>query len=278
MNIWILEGDSGLIVYYKSFSDLQVNEDLVSGLLTALNQFTITEFKQPIESIDMGGLRWIYILDKQYNILFVASDTKNINAEVLRSRLNIIKQSFIDEYIDDSWRDTWHGNRSIFYSFNDILEKFYNQWTQVENILTTAEFFDILGIFQYVLNMIRTVIEDQTVGVEKDLILKKIDNIFKTFMNQHNVKSNQELSHITYSKDSGFNLLNIDPNNCDIVAVEKQIFKLIRDIVQLIKEKIGHELALVYFDRANIFTYLFNNIVFLKELNLDIFLLKLFIT
>ena len=60
MNIWILDSNSGITLLYKPYMDLPVNEDLVSGLLTALNQLSIVEFRgQGIESIDMGGLRWV---------------------------------------------------------------------------------------------------------------------------------------------------------------------------------------------------------------------------
>ena len=44
--------------------DLALDEDLISGLLAALNQFTTYEFQQGIESIEMGGLRWSYLEDK----------------------------------------------------------------------------------------------------------------------------------------------------------------------------------------------------------------------
>ena len=38
MNIWILDAKRGVTLVYKSFLDLPVKDDLVSGLLTALNQ------------------------------------------------------------------------------------------------------------------------------------------------------------------------------------------------------------------------------------------------
>ncbi|HEY0088188.1 MAG TPA: hypothetical protein VGB37_05055, partial [Candidatus Lokiarchaeia archaeon] len=73
MNVWILDSDSGLTLLYKAYMDLSVNEDLVSGLLTALNQLTIVEFKGlGIEALDMGGLKWVYVLDKDLNLLFIA--------------------------------------------------------------------------------------------------------------------------------------------------------------------------------------------------------------
>ena len=104
--------------------DLPINEDLVSGLLTALNQFTIMEFKQGIESIDMGGLRWVYLLDKDSGLLYIAAGTKEDSAEILRARLNVIKQEFTRTYVEGdgtSWRKEWDGNVEKFYPFKKIM-------------------------------------------------------------------------------------------------------------------------------------------------------------
>jgi len=64
MNVWILDSESGITLLYKPYMDLALDEDLISGLLAALNQFTTYEFQQGIESIEMGGLRWSYLEDK----------------------------------------------------------------------------------------------------------------------------------------------------------------------------------------------------------------------
>ncbi|MCK4287145.1 MAG: hypothetical protein KAX18_13130, partial [Candidatus Lokiarchaeota archaeon] len=85
INIWVLESDSGITLVYKAYMEFPVNEDLVSGLLTALNQFTIVEFKQGIESIEMGGLRWVYIHDKETNLLFIGADSKEVKTDMLRA-------------------------------------------------------------------------------------------------------------------------------------------------------------------------------------------------
>ncbi len=66
MNVWILDSESGITLLYKPYMDLALDEDLISGLLAALNQFTTYEFQQGIESIEMGGLRWSYLEDKEY--------------------------------------------------------------------------------------------------------------------------------------------------------------------------------------------------------------------
>ncbi len=102
MNIWILDSESGITLLYKAYMDLPIDEDLISGLLAALNQFTTYELKEGIESIEMGGLRWAYLEEKDANLLFVATSEKNISSNMLRARLNIIMHSFLVIFVSNN--------------------------------------------------------------------------------------------------------------------------------------------------------------------------------
>jgi len=279
MNIWILDSESGVTLLYKAYMDFSVNEDLVSGLLTALNQFTIVEFKQPIESIDMGGLRWVYLADRERYLLFIAAATKDVKAEMLRARLNVIKESFTQTYIlpNPNWRDSWNGDITIFRPFKQIIDEYYTQWLAAENITNIAEFFDILGIFQQLFNLVQNVIELHVDGDVKEKIYQRIENLFEDFLNGPLVKDNPELGHISFDRTSGINIISINPNNCDFLVVEQQLISLLKIYVDLIKKQIGHITALKYFIDENIFDYIFNNMTLLMELNLDKFFLQLFI-
>ncbi len=279
MNIWILDSDSGVTLLYKSYMDLPVNEDLVSGLLTALNQFTIVEFKQGIESIDMGGLRWVYLLDKDSGLLYIAAGGKDVSAEILRARLNIIKQSFTRDYIGEdskSWKKNWTGNIEMFYPFKDIIDQYYTDWIQAESVSTIAEFYDILGVFQQILfdslAILNHISEDS-----RERIYNKIENMFENYRNSEYVKHNTELSKISFSREAGINIITINPNNCDMIVVEKQIVNLIRRVIETIKKEIGQYQSLKYFIDEHVFNYILNNITLLNKLNLDKFLLQLFL-
>ncbi|MFX0043925.1 MAG: hypothetical protein ACFE8L_13515 [Candidatus Hodarchaeota archaeon] len=279
MNIWIMESDSGITLLYKPYMDFSVNEDLVSGLLTALNQFTIVEFKQGIDSIEMGGLRWVYIQDKEANLLFIAADTKDVNADMLRARLDVIHNTFIAQYMNDKahWLNRWNGNVEIYRPFEKVIDEFYTQWRQAEHITTVAEFFDILGIFQQILNLIINVIESHLYEEKKENIYNRIEEMFEHYSSHDYVKNNPELSKITFNKESGINIININPTNCDMFVVEKQIINLIRRIVDIIKNEEGFYSSLKYFIDENIFDYLISNFSLLNELNLFTFLLQLFL-
>lgn len=183
MNIWILEGNSGVTLLFKSFSGFELNEYLVSGFITALNQFTIAEFKRPIESIDMGGYKWIYILDEEVNLLFVVADKKESNSELLRARLTVIKSTFINKYVTEEkiWGDKFDGNVEPYEDFKQTIEDFYNQWEQAEDLSTLAEFFDFIGVFQQLLNLINNIIEKHLFYDVKLSVWEKIETLFLTF-------------------------------------------------------------------------------------------------
>lgn len=274
-----MESDSGITLVYKPYMDFPVNEDLVSGLLTALNQFTIVEFKQGIDSIEMGGLRWVYIQDKETNLLFIGADSKEVSADVLRSRLDVIRHTFIQQYANEKnrWGSKWAGNVEIYKPFENIIDEFYTQWKQAEHITTVAEFFDMLGIFQQILNLVINVIEGHLSDKKKRRIYKKIEGMFKNYSDLEIVKKNPELSKITFERTIGFNIINIDPMNCDMYVVEKQIINLIRRIVEILKEEEGYFRSLKLFIEENIFDYLISNFNLLNDLNLFTFLLQLFL-
>lgn len=278
MNIWILDSDSGITLLYKSYMDLPINEDLVSGLLTTLNQFTIMEFKQGLESIDMGGLRWVYIMHKETNLLFIAAGPKDVNAEMLRARLNVIKQAFTQEYFaeGEQVKDKWDGNVEKYGPFKDVIDQYYTDWLAAENITNIAEFVDILGIFQQLffdlLGTLHKIPEHS-----RKIIYNKIEIMFDNYKNNEYIKQNQELSKISFSRDTGINIITINPNNCDMIVVERQIINLLRRVINSIKEEIGHSESLRLFNEENILNYILNNIDMLHNLNLDKFLLQLFL-
>ena len=111
----------------------------------------------------------------------------------------------------------------------------------------------------------------------RENILAKIEIMFENYVANEYVKNNPELSKISFSREAGINIITINPNNCDMVVLEKQIINLMRRIVTTIREEVGFEESLNYFVQEGLFDYILNNISLLNQLNLDTFLLKLFL-
>ncbi|MFW9865458.1 MAG: hypothetical protein ACFFEN_05100 [Candidatus Thorarchaeota archaeon] len=279
MIIWILESDSGVKLLYKSFMKTDADEDIVSGFLTTFNQFSMVEFKQSIDSIEMGGLRWIYTLEPKYNLLFVAASTKDMKTEIVKGRLEVIKNAFIKEF-DPVWEKkghNWDGDINIFLPFLKLIEDYYNQWEEVESLTKTADFFDILGVFQNIFIMLRNVLENKMYSKSKNEILDHIDLIYDAFKEREDFTCEPELENITFSKEEWFNIIDINLIKCEKELVIENLKFLLKQVVNTIVVIKGNNLCLKYFKEEEIFRYIFNNMVLLKDLGLDMYFLKLFL-
>ncbi|MFW9820460.1 MAG: hypothetical protein ACFFE5_12685 [Candidatus Thorarchaeota archaeon] len=279
MNIWVLDSESGTKLLYKSFLKTSADEDIVSGFLTAFYHFSMIEFQESLDSIEMGGLRWVYILEDNYNLLFVAADTKDTKTEFILARLNVIKNAFLKQF-NSIWEKrghNWDGDINIFRPFLNEIEDYHDQWEEVEGLAKTADFFDILGVFQKILIMLRYVIENKMYSKSKNTILNKVEEMYKTLTNKKDFKNTPALKNIKFTKESWFNLIDINLIKSDKDLVIKNLKILVSGIVNILKETKGKNSCFKYFSEENIYAYIFNNMKLLKDLKLDLFLLKNFL-
>jgi len=279
MILWILNSDSGIKLLYKSFLKTDADEDIVSGFLTAFHHFSMEEFHQSLESIEMGGLRWIYILEPKFKLLFVAAGIKSTKTEILMGRLNVIKESFIKEFTP-VWikkGNSWNGNMNVFLPFLKVIEDYYSQWEEVESINQVADFFDILGVFQQIFIILRSILENKMYSKSKNIVLQKIEEVCKQFREQEKFKNQPEFENITFSKENWFNIIDINLLKCEKEVITTYLKAILYETVQILKEVKGKNLCLKYFSEERIYTYIFNNLELLKDLKLDMFLLELFL-
>ncbi len=279
MNVWVMDSESGTKLLYKSFLKTDADEDIVSGFLTAFYHFSMVEFKESLDSIEMGGLRWVYILEDKFKLLFVAADTKITKTELILARLNVIRNAFIKEF-EPVWEKkghNWDGDINIFLPFLNEIEDYHSQWEEVEDLAQVADFFDILGIFQKILIMLRNIVDNKMYTKSKTSILNKIGDMFNDFLTQEYFQNTPELKNITFSKESWFNLIDINLIKSDKDLVFKNLKSLLSGIVNILKEVKGRNACFKYFSEENIYAYLFNNMRLLKDLKLDLFLLEIFL-
>ena len=279
MIIWILESDSGVKLLYKSFLKTNADEDIVSGFLTAFHHFSMVEFNQSIDSIEMGGLRWVYILEPKYNLLFVAANTKKMKTEILKTRLNVIKNAFTKEF-NQVWEKkghNWDGNINIFLPFLQLIEDYYSQWEEVETLTQVADFFDILGVFQNIFIMLGKVIENRMYANSRKEVLNLVAEKYNSFKKQEDYKKMPELSNISFSKESWFNIIDINLIKCDKEMVIRSLKYLLTQVVTVLKDVKGDNLCLKYFREEDLYGYIFNNMDLLNDLNLNKYLLELFL-
>ncbi len=279
MILWILNSDSGIKLLYKSFLKTDADEDIVSGFLTAFHHFSMEEFHQSLDSIEMGGLRWIYILEPKFKLLFVAAGIKSTKTAILMGRLNVIKEAFLKEF-EPVWikkKRSWNGNMNVYLPFLKVIEDYYGQWEEVESINQVADFFDILGVFQQIFIILRNILEKRMYNKSTNIVLQKIEKVFKQFREQEKFKNQPELENITFSKESWFNIVDISLLKSEKDIVIKFLKSILTEVVKTLKEVKGKDLCLKYFSEERVYTYIFNNMDLLKDLKLDMFLLELFL-
>ena len=279
MIIWILNSESGIKILYKSFLKTDADEDIVSGFLTAFHHFSMEEFHQSLESIEMGGLRWIYILEPKFKLLFVVADVKEVKTEILMGRLNVLKEAFLKEF-EKVWikkKHSWDGNMRVYMPFLKVIEDYYGQWEEVESLSQVADFFDILGVFQQIFILLRNILENKMYTKSKHIILDRIQKVYNNFREEEEYKSQPELENITFSKESWFNIIDINLLKCDKEVITKYLKLFLHGTVSILIKVKGKNLCLKYFHEERIYSYIYNNMGLLKDLNLDMFFLKLFL-
>jgi len=272
MFIWIIR--EGVRLVYKTFLDIPINKDLISGLLTAINTFVISEFNQPIDSIDMGGLNWVYDYDEDNFLLFVAADVKEVNSDTLKSRLQFIKQLFMGDYKALLEGGEWKGEIAIFTPFEEKIEHFYTNWQAAENLGTFADLFDIIAIFQQLLNLINNIIEKQIDNSKKHKIITELEDFTSKFRERLDIVKTGEVNKISYSSEKGFDVFGIDPSKCDLLLAKKLLMSYLANVIRILKDTIGSELSLIYFKEQKIYSYVFSNMNLLKKHNLQDYLLQ----
>ena len=279
MIIWILNSESGIKILYKSFLKTDADEDIVSGFLTAFHHFSMEEFHQSLESIEMGGLRWIYILEPKFKLLFVVADVKAVKTEILMGRLNVLKEAFLKEF-EKVWikkKHSWDGNMKVYMPFLKVIEDYYGQWEEVESLSQVADFFDILGVFQQIFILLRNILEKKMYTKSKHLILDRIQKVYNNFREEEEYKSQPELENITFSKESWFNIIDINLLKCEKEVITKYLKLFLHGTVSILIKVKGKNLCLKYFHEERIYSYIYNNMGLLKDLNLDMFFLELFL-
>ncbi|MCK5724926.1 MAG: hypothetical protein KAI84_20485, partial [Gammaproteobacteria bacterium] len=225
------------------------DEDIVSGFLTAFNHFSMEEFHQSLESIEMGGLRWIYILEPKFKLLFVVADVKEVKTEILMGRLNVLKEAFLKEF-EKVWikkKHSWDGNMKIYNPFLKVIEDYYGQWEEVESLTQVADFFDILGVFQQIFILLRNILEKKMYTKSKHIILDRIQKVYNNFREEEEYKSQPELENITFSKESWFNIIDINLLKCEKEVITKYLKLFLHGTVSILIKVKGKNLCLKYF-------------------------------
>ena len=166
---------------------------------------------------------------------------------------------------------------NIYMPFLKVIEDYYGQWEEVESLSQVADFFDILGVFQQIFILLRNILEKKMYTKSKYIILDRIEKVYNKFRKEEEYKSQPELENMTFSKETWFTIIDINLLKCEKEVITKYLKLFLRGTVSILKEVKGKNLCLKYFDEERVYSYIYNNMELLKDLNLDMFFLELFL-
>jgi len=273
-HLWIIDDTDSSSIFNRNFSyeGFIIDNELIAGLLSALNFFSELQLpsKQGIESIDMGGLTFTYLIEKDYNLLFIAADEKSTNSNTIRSRLEVIRDTFIRDFklTPQKWKEEYHGGVTDFNLFRKTTDTFINQWKQAEKIMSTAESFDLLGIFQQIFNIFINLIREKN----QSEILMKIGTLISDIKNSEDFRDEPEIIKIQFDEIMGWEIININPTRISQIILENLMFRMTGEIRKIIVESFGAN------DLNNeVFPFLLSNWNLIKKLKIDKQMLNLFL-
>ncbi len=152
-SIFIIEKLSGRSIFSRKYSKITIDENLLSGFMSALYGFAQGELKeQGIDNVDMAGVRWVYVEGK--GLLFISASEKTDDPLMLKDQLQQIANMFFETFIikEDFSEIEWEGNMTMWEPFIPILDELKVDWEKAKNIMEAAKLMDLLEVYQAVID------------------------------------------------------------------------------------------------------------------------------
>jgi hypothetical protein len=260
-HLWLIASESSATIYYRSYTQERIDPDLVSGLLSAFNNFSEVE-------LHGTGIESIYLNNKTLGMLVVAADHKRGNADLMRARLDVILKIFATKF-GITREKINHGMVFVkeFQSFDDDLDTLREEWRQAESIMDAGELFDMLGVFQQVLDHCTTMIQNLHDPVMRDSIIGSLKAFSTTFQSLFDVQQYPEFQKVTFDADNGWSVITLDPTKLNKVVLKKGLFTIITHVKNVLVSHVGNQRALQAIAR-DVLPYIFSSWELLEILDL----------
>lgn len=121
-NLYLIDNQTGICLIHRKYGTIEFNQDLVSGFLTALKDFSV-EFSKGSGELKVIDMQVFYLLLVfKDNILCTAAADKNDDAKITHKVLTDLIDDFTSKYSDII--DSWGGDIRLFKDFVEVVDKF----------------------------------------------------------------------------------------------------------------------------------------------------------
>ncbi|MBY9017459.1 MAG: hypothetical protein KGD66_01395 [Candidatus Lokiarchaeota archaeon] len=119
-NLYLIHQNSGICLIHRSYGNIEFNQDLVSGFLTALKDFSV-EFSKGSGELKIIDMQVFYLLLVfKDGILCTAAADKNDDAKITHKVLSDIIKRFVEKFGDKI--ANWSGDVRMFRDFEPVID------------------------------------------------------------------------------------------------------------------------------------------------------------
>jgi hypothetical protein len=119
-NVYLISNYTGICLVHRRYGTIEFNQDLVSGFLTALKDFSV-EFSKGSGELKIIDMQIFYLLLVfKEGILCTAAADKNDDAKITHKVLSGIIDKFIERYGD--LMESWSGDIRVFKGFENVMD------------------------------------------------------------------------------------------------------------------------------------------------------------
>lgn len=119
-NVYLIHQLTGICLVHRKYGTIEFNQDLVSGFLTALKDFSV-EFSKGSGELKVIDMQIFYLmLVFKEGVLITAAADKNDDSKITHRALSDIIDKFVEKYGDHI--EAWSGDVRIFKDFNQVID------------------------------------------------------------------------------------------------------------------------------------------------------------
>ena len=119
-NVYLISNYTGICLIHRKYGTIEFNQDLVSGFLTALKDFSV-EFSKGSGELKIIDMQIFYLLLVfKEGILCTAAADKNDDAKITHKILSDIIDKFLDKY--GNLMKDWSGDVRLFSGFENVMD------------------------------------------------------------------------------------------------------------------------------------------------------------
>jgi hypothetical protein len=119
-NVYLISNLTGICLIHRKYGTIEFNQDLVSGFLTALKDFSV-EFSKGSGELKIIDMQIFYLLLVfKEGILCTAAADKNDDSKITHKILSDIIDKFLEKY--GNLIEDWSGDVRIFKGFDNVMD------------------------------------------------------------------------------------------------------------------------------------------------------------